>query len=79
MGYSFFVGLLSITYCKCHFLMKDSSATFLFTKVAVDLFEHWDALQIDETTNLTFKSWQMKSNLGFDDRIKAEHLYKSTE
>ena len=51
MGCSFFVGLLSITYCKCHFLIKDCSATFLFTKVAVDLFEHWDALQSDEATS----------------------------
>ena len=72
MGFpcSLFVGLLE---CKCHFLIKDCSATFLFTKVSVDLFKHSVALEIEETTNLIFKSRQMKSDLGFDDRVKAEH------
>ena len=72
---SLFVDLLER---KCHFLIKDSSGTFLFTKVSVDLFKHCNALQIEETSNLTIKSWQMKSDLGFEDRVKAEHPESNT-
>ena len=57
---------------NCHFLIKNCSTTFLFSKVSVDFFKQCNALQIEETTNLTIKS-QMKSDLGFDDKVKGDH------
>jgi len=62
---SLFVGLLER---KCHFLIKDSSGTFLFTLVSIDLFSTVVLQNWGDYKHLTIYYFMTnKISFGFDD------------